>query len=215
MHFHCSGVICLGAHSVHIRFCCVHRHCIKYLETKRGVRVNSLEPPCLWACIAPPPWNSLSHFLVLELREPMGTCLEQYGTHNHIDFLLWNYMCISCNSAAVFNMLISYISYNTFANQPKLPNHYDFHQDDRVAYHVWRLLHLALYWASPTLPSWKLKFLSIYMFPCRNQGGHGGERCPASSPVHAKNGGAPGTNCLHMHLISPRCGMWCQSSDSI
>ena len=28
----------------------------------------------------------------------------------------------------------------------------------------------------------------------------------ASSPARAKNGGAPGTHCLHMRLISPRCG---------
>ena len=28
----------------------------------------------------------------------------------------------------------------------------------------------------------------------------------ASSPVHAKNGEAPGTHCLRMRLISPRCG---------
>ena len=28
----------------------------------------------------------------------------------------------------------------------------------------------------------------------------------ASSPVYAKNGGLPGTHCLLMHLISPRCG---------
>ena len=28
----------------------------------------------------------------------------------------------------------------------------------------------------------------------------------ASSPVHVKNGEAPGSHCLRMHLISPRCG---------
>ena len=28
----------------------------------------------------------------------------------------------------------------------------------------------------------------------------------ASSPVRAKNGEAPGTHCLRMRLISPRCG---------
>ena len=28
----------------------------------------------------------------------------------------------------------------------------------------------------------------------------------ASSPAHAKNGEAPGTHCLRMRLISPRCG---------
>ena len=28
----------------------------------------------------------------------------------------------------------------------------------------------------------------------------------ATSPARAKNGGAPGTHCLCMHLISPRCG---------
>ena len=45
-------------------------------------------------------------------------------------------------------------------------------------------------------------------------------------PAHAKNGGVPGTHCLRLRLISPRCGesglyfwffrvMWRQSSDSI
>ena len=28
----------------------------------------------------------------------------------------------------------------------------------------------------------------------------------ASSPARMKNGGKPGTHCLHMCLISPRCG---------
>ena len=30
--------------------------------------------------------------------------------------------------------------------------------------------------------------------------------CIASSLARAKNGGAPGTHCLRMRLISPRCG---------
>ena len=36
----------------------------------------------------------------------------------------------------------------------------------------------------------------------------------ASSPVHAKNGGAPGTHCLRMCLISPRSGYSELLSDS-
>ena len=83
------------------------------------------------------------HFLVLELREPMGTCPGQQGIHN---FLLWNYMYISCTSAAVFNISYadSYISYICSPN-----NLIIWFSDDRVAYGVWRLLYLVLYWASP------------------------------------------------------------------
>ena len=36
----------------------------------------------------------------------------------------------------------------------------------------------------------------------------------ASSPAHVKNGGAPGTHCLRMRLISPRCGESGLFSDS-
>ena len=35
-----------------------------------------------------------------------------------------------------------------------------------------------------------------------------------SSPAHAKNGGVPGTHCLRMRLISPRCGESGLFSDS-